>query len=76
MKNINNINLKEVFKLNWELGINERGLGHNDYAVVTTDEVLVVECLNKEVANYIIKCHNYYKDNNDDSCTRKNGKNS
>jgi len=45
-------------KTKWTLGFKDRGLGRGDFAVVTPDQDLVIECPSKEVANHIIELHN------------------
>ena len=42
----------------WTLGFNNRGFGHGDYAVITTDGNMVVLCSTKELAEYLVILHN------------------
>lgn len=54
--------LKRQLFCRWTLGFKDRGMGHGDWAVVTTGEVgkleVIVECPNKEIAEHIIELHN------------------
>jgi hypothetical protein len=42
----------------WTLGYKDRGLGNGDWAVMTDDDLLIVECPCKDIAEHIIKLHN------------------
>jgi len=42
----------------WELGWKWRGLGHGDYGIITEDQVLILPCPSKEIAEHIITLHN------------------
>ena len=48
---------KEMIEAPWSLGFKNRGYGYGDFAVMV-DEILVVECPSKEVAEHIIELHN------------------
>ena len=49
---------EEMLKSEWILGFKDRGLGHGDYGVVTSDQTLIVECPNIVVAQHIVDLHN------------------
>jgi len=42
----------------WALGYRDRGHDHGDYAVMTKDGKMVVECPNLYVSQHIITLHN------------------
>jgi len=48
----------DLLKTKWVLAFRDRGLGHGDYAIMTPNQDLVVECPSKEVANHIVELHN------------------
>jgi len=49
---------EEMITSEWSLGFKDRGFGHGDFGVVTSDQSLVVECPNIVVAEHIINLHN------------------
>ena len=49
---------EEMITLEWTLGFKDRGIGHGDFGVVTSEGTLVVECPNIVVAEHIINLHN------------------
>lgn len=54
---INNKVLEQLL-VRWEVGFNDRGMGHGDFAVITEDGLRIVECPNKEFAEHIVELHN------------------
>ena len=42
----------------WLVGYKDRGHGHGDFAVITQSGTLVVECVDRELANHIVTTHN------------------
>lgn len=48
----------EILKVEWTLGFKDRGLGYGDFAIITPDRGLVIECPDQEVADHIIELHN------------------
>jgi hypothetical protein len=53
----------EVMLLRWDIGFNDRGLGHGDFAVICQwpkqeFPVVVVQCPTREVAEHIVNTHN------------------
>lgn len=48
----------EILKTKWALASRNRGIGREDFAIITPDQDLVIECPSKEVADHIIELHN------------------
>ena len=50
--------MSDILNKKWSLGYKDRGHGHGDFAVLTVEDDLIVECPNREVAQHIINLHN------------------
>jgi hypothetical protein len=53
--------IKLVLNKKWEVGYNDRGHGHGDFAVVATYKgktIVIVECPHKTIAEHIVETHN------------------
>ena len=56
--------INSVIDVEWDLGFQDKGHGHLNFAVIVKDkETLVVECESKEIAEHIVEIHNKRKEN-------------
>lgn len=49
---------KALLEKEWSVGVNDRGMGHYSYAVITVDEEMVVKCDHDIIARHISQVHN------------------
>ncbi len=50
----------EMLNAEWESAFRDRGFGHGDYAIMV-NEIVILECPNKEIMDHIIELHNLDK---------------
>lgn len=53
--------LKTVIKRKWFVGVNDRGMGRVDFAVLAKfkgQRIVIIECSCREIANHICLWHN------------------
>ncbi len=50
--------MSDLLMKRWAVGYKDRGLGHGDFAIITEDDILVIECPSQDVAEHIVDLHN------------------